>query len=114
MKYVVMLTRGAWEDAGSEDARQKRYAEIGEWWGKHAAQGQIVGGHQLQPPASATTLVFNNRGESRLIDGPFMEAKEAIGGYAIVEAANLDEAIAIFRSFPSPDSKAEIRPVLER
>ncbi len=43
-----------------------------------------------------------------------MEAKESIGGYGILEAADLDEAIAIARTFPSPSSKVEVRPVIER
>jgi hypothetical protein len=113
MKYMVMLTRGEWEDTASEGDRQRMYAEIGEWWGRQAAQGKIVEGHQLQPANTATTVVLN-RGESRLIDGPFMEAKETIGGYAIVDVADLDEAIALFRAFPSPSGRAEIRPVVER
>jgi hypothetical protein len=43
-----------------------------------------------------------------------MEAKEAIGGYGIVDVADLDEAIAIGRSFPMPDGKVEVRPVVPR
>ncbi len=113
MRYMVMLTRGEWEETAPEDQRQKMYADIGGWWAEHVAQGKIVEGHQLQSPDTATTVVLT-RGESKLIDGPFMEAKEAIGGYAVVDVADLDEAIAIFRTFPSQDSKAEIRPVVER
>ena len=113
MKYVVLLTRAEWEDTVPEAERQKRYAAIGEWWGRQVAQGKMVGGHQLQPPETATTVVFNSGG-SQLIDGPYMEAKEAIGGYGILDVADLDEALAIVRSFPSVNSKAEIRPVIER
>jgi hypothetical protein len=113
MKYMVMLTRGEWEESASEAERQRTYAEIGEWWGGQVARGKIVEGHQLQPPQTATTVVLDH-GDSKLIDGPFMEAKETIGGYAIVDVADLDEAIAIFRTFPSPASKAEIRPVVQR
>jgi hypothetical protein len=114
MKYVVMLTRGAWEESGSEEERHQAYATIGEWWGGQVAQGKIVGGHQLQEPHTATTVVYGGAGTSTLVDGPFMEAKESIGGYAVIDVANLDEAIAIWRTFPSRDSKAEIRPVVER
>ncbi len=113
MKYMVMFTRAAWEDTGPVDEQHKRYTQIGEWWGKLAAQGKIGEGHQLQPPHTATTVVLN-RGQSQIMDGPFMEAKEAIGGYGIFEVADLDEAIALVRTFPSPESKAEIRPVLQR
>jgi hypothetical protein len=113
MKYMVMFTRGEWEDTAPEAELQRTFAEIREWWASHVAQGKIVEGHQLQPPHTATTVVLD-RGESKLIDGPFMEAKETIGGYAIVDVADLDEAIVIFRTFPSPAGKAEIRPVVQR
>ncbi len=113
MKYVVMFTRGDWEDTAPEAERQRIYDEIGQWWGQLAGQGKIVGGHQLQPPQTATTVVFNN-GRSTIVDGPFMEAKEAIGGYGVFDVADLDEALALVRTFPSPQNKAEVRPVLER
>ncbi len=108
-----LVNTAEWEDTASEAERQKRYAEIGEWWGRQVAQGKMVGGHQLQPPHTATTVVFNSR-ESKIIDGPYMEAKEAIGGYGILDVVDLDEALAIVRSLPSVNSKAEIRPVVER
>ena len=113
MKYMVMLTRGEWEETAPEDERKRTYDTIGEWWGRQAGLGKIVEGHQLQPAHTATTVVLG-RGGSKLIDGPFMEAKETIGGYAIVDVADLDEAVAIFRTFPAPGGKAEIRPVVER
>ncbi|MDQ6637654.1 MAG: YciI family protein [Candidatus Dormibacteraeota bacterium] len=114
MKYMLLLTRGEWEDTGPEDERQRIYAEIGEWWAKLASQGKMVGGHQLQPPHTATTLVLNARREATVVDGPFMEAKESVGGYGILEAADLDEALTIARTFPSPSSKVEVRPVIQR
>ena len=112
MRYMVMLTRGVWEDTGTEDERQRAYGEIREWWAGQVAQGKIIEGQRLQPADTSTTLVLRH-GEARLIDGPFMETKETIGGYAIVDVADLDEAIAMFRGFPCPDGKAEIRPVVE-
>ncbi|MDQ6898837.1 MAG: YciI family protein [Candidatus Dormibacteraeota bacterium] len=114
MKYMLLLTRGEWEDSAPAEEQQRIYAEIGEWWAKLASEGKMVGGHQLQPPHTATTLVLNARREATVVDGPFMEAKESVGGYGILEAADLDEAMAIARTFPSPSSKVEVRPVLER
>ena len=73
----------------------------------------MVAGHQLQPPDPATTVVLE-RGQSTLIDRPLLEAKEAIGGYGIIDVADLDEAIAIIRTLPTPDGKVEVRPVVER
>ena len=51
---------------------------------------------------------------SSLIDRPLLEAKEAIGGYAVVDVPDLDAALALARSFPVPDGKVEVRPVVER
>ena len=113
MKYMLMLTRGEWQETGSEEDKQKVYAEIMEWWGRLTAEGKLGEGHQLQPPHTATTVVLDG-GQSTLLDRPLLEAKEAIGGYGILEAANLDEAIAIARTFPMPDGKVEVRPVIER
>jgi hypothetical protein len=113
MKYMLLLTRGEWQESGLEDERQKVFAQIGEWWSRLAAEGRLGQGHQLQGPDTATTVVLEN-GRSSLLDRPLIEAKEAIGGYGILDAANLDEAIAIARTFPVPDGKVEVRPVIER
>jgi hypothetical protein len=113
MKYILLLTRGEWQENGSEADREKIFAGIAEWWGRLRAEGKMVGGHQLQPPDTATTVVLE-RGRSVLLDRPLMEAKEAIGGYGILEAADLDEAVAIARTLPTPDGKVEVRAVIER
>ncbi|MBJ7599077.1 MAG: hypothetical protein DLM67_14005 [Candidatus Nephthysia bennettiae] len=113
MKYMLLLTRGEWQEGGPEDDRETVFAQITEWWGRLRADGRMVGGHQLQPPETATTIVLE-RGRSMVIDRPLMEAKEAIGGYGILEAADLDEAIAVARTFPMPDGKVEVRAVVER
>ena len=113
MKYMVLFTRADWEDTAPEAERQQLYAAVGEWWGRLASQGKIVEGYQLQPAQTATTVVLDH-GASTIIDGPFMEAKETIGGYGIFEVADLDEALALARTFPSPSGKVEVRPVVER
>ncbi len=113
MKYMLLLTRGEWQENGPEEERQRVFGEIAEWWGRLRSEGRMVGGHQLQPPDTATTIVLEN-GRSVLLDRPLMEAKEAIGGYGILEAADLDEALAIARTLPTPDGKVEVRAVIER
>jgi hypothetical protein len=113
MKYMLLLTRGEWQESGPEEERQKVFAEIADWWGRLSAEGRMVGGHQLQPPGTATTVVLE-QGKSVILDRPLLEAKEAIGGYGILEAADLDEAIAVARTFPTPDGKVEVRAVIER
>jgi hypothetical protein len=113
MKYVLLITRGQWQDTAGPDEQGAIYDKIGQWWGQLASEGKMVGGHQLQPPGTATTVVIEE-GRSVLLDRPLMEAKEAIGGYGILDAADLDEAVAIARTFPVPDGKIEVRPVVER
>ena len=113
MKYVLLLTRGAWQENGDHDAQAAVFGRIGEWFARLRADGTIVEANQLQPPHTATTVVLEN-GSSTLIDRPLLEAKEAIGGYAIVDVADLDAALSLARSFPMPDGKVEVRPVVDR
>lgn len=113
MKYVLLLTRGAWQENGTEAERARVFAGIGEWFGKLHANGTYVEGRQLQPPHTATTVVLE-RGTSTTFDRPLLEAKEAIGGYVVVDVPDLDAALALAKSFPMPDGKVEVRPVVER
>ena len=113
MKYVLMLTRGAWQESGTESEKAEAFGGIMKWFESHRADGTIVEANQLQPPDTATTVVLDH-GSSTIVDRPLLEAKEAIGGYAVVDVADLDAALALARSFPMPDGKVEVRPVVER
>jgi hypothetical protein len=113
MKYVLLLTRGAWQEEGTEEVQAEVFGGIMQWFERRWADGTIVEAHQLQPPQTATTVVLDG-GSSTLIDRPLLEAKEAIGGYAIIDVADLDAALDVARSFPMPDGKVEVRPVVER
>jgi hypothetical protein len=55
-------------------------------------------GHHMQPSATAKRLMFKNN-DLRVIDGPFSESKEMIGGFVVLDLANLDEAIALARTY---------------
>lgn len=117
MKYAMTCGRAAWEDdsAFPEAEKRKLYGAAVEWFGRLAAQGKITGGEQLQGPETAKTVELTRGGGSKVVDGPFLlEGKVALGGYMILEAADFDEAIALTRTFPIPDSKVEVRPVIER
>lgn len=114
MQYMLVLTRGEWEDSASPEEQQPIWADIREWWDRMVGQGKIAERHQLQSPHSAKTVVLGADRESTVADGPFSGAKEQIGGYGILEAADVDEAIAIARTYPSPSSKVEVRPVVQR
>jgi hypothetical protein len=71
----------------------------------------IKGGHGLQPVGTATSIRTDG-GTSTVTDGPFVETKEAVGGYYLVEAKDLDEAIAIAKQVPAPFGGVEVRPVM--
>ncbi len=79
-----------------------------------AAGDAILAGHELLPTTTATTLRGNLSGTPTATDGPFLETKEALGGYYLVEAADLDAALALARLLPEVSeahSGVEVRPV---
>jgi hypothetical protein len=111
MKYMLMFTSdGDGMDAAPPEAVQAIYAKVGEWWTAHSASGALVDGHQLQPASTATTV---DPRTGVVTDGPFLEAKESIGGYGIVEAPDLDTVIAMAKTWPA-SPHVEIRPIVDQ
>jgi len=76
---------------------------------KHAQS--LRGGNALQPTTTATSVRFQGD-RANVTDGPFAETKEALGGYYLVEAKDLDEAISIAKDVPAPHGGLEVRPVM--
>jgi hypothetical protein len=98
-----------------EEARSAAIGQIGAWYGQQAQAGRLIEGRRLRGKGTATTVRLGSAGtsaEQTIVDGPFIEAKEAIGSYAIVEVADLDEALTLAKSWPGGGA-IEIRPVLE-
>ncbi len=82
-------------------------------------QRLIDGGHwisaaNLQPTATATTIRKSLGADSAIIDGPFAETKEQLGGFYLISAADLDEALALAADIPIPAGSLEVRPVAFR
>ena len=75
--------------------------------------GKILGGEALQPTATATSVRGGNTGDHVVTDGPFVETKEALGGFYLIEAADLDQAIAFAKQCPAPFGGIEVRPVMD-
>jgi hypothetical protein len=78
------------------------------------AGGAVIGGNELEPTAKAITLRSNSAGRPQSTDGPFLETKEVVGGYYLLEAANMDEAIVLASQIPeasAPFSGVEIRAI---
>ena len=73
--------------------------------------GALRGGNALAPSSTATSVREDGSGGYSITDGPFAETKEALGGYYVIEAADLDEAIAIAKQIPMPFGGIEVRPI---
>ena len=86
--------------------------DCGGWSEEMVRRGVLRGGEGLRPPSDATTLRV--RGDEVLIsDGPFAETKEQVGGFMIIECADLDEAIEVTSKHPAAKlGSIEIRPLL--
>jgi hypothetical protein len=87
--------------------RERAYQRVEEWFADHA--GNIRGGRKLRSPETATTVRLDG-GEPAITDGPFVEGKEVVSGYAEVEVADLDEALRMLRTWPGCPV-VEIRPL---
>jgi len=113
MKYVLLFCGDEQDAAAFEaltpDELAARYAEVGAWFARHHAK--IGGTNQLQGPATATSVRFGPQGPPVVTDGPFLEGKEAIGGYTEIDVADLDEALRMAKTWPGRGT-VEIRPVV--
>ena len=112
MKYVLLFVGPDWDSSAPPSEEDKKvYGRIMEWFQEHGRAGRIVGGEELKSSRTATTVRF--KGDRPVVtDGPFMEAKEVVGGFAIVDVPDLDAAIAMAKTWPGR-SVVEIRPVVE-
>jgi hypothetical protein len=88
------------------------YAKIGAWWAKREAEGTIVAGfgRRLQPSTSAKTVRVEH-GAAAVTDGPFVETKEVIGGFAIIDAPDMQAAVDLVKTWPGLLVTIELRPV---
>jgi hypothetical protein len=97
----------------TEEQRQECYLESAAFAQNLAANGQFVTAAPLQPTSTATSLRLEN-GKRLITDGPFAETREQLGGFFIVNARDLDEAIDIAARVPAGRwGTVEIRPIVE-
>jgi len=101
MQYLLMIY-GNEELFGkmTEAEQQSIMQEYSDFTKSIAQSGHLLGGNELQPVANATTVRVRNK-KRAVTDGPFAETKEQLGGYYLIEAKDLDEAIAIGARIPS-------------
>ena len=111
VKYVMLIIDRPTEPAPNTPEFGAWYAEIGAWYEKWGASGRLDGGHQLQGPETAKTVRAGN-----VTDGPYIETKEVIGGYSVIEADSIDEAVDVAKTWPGVDRgwiTMEVRPAVE-
>jgi len=75
--------------------------------------GAFEAGEGLQSPDTATTLALEPSGDHIVTDGPFVETREQLGGFYLLECGDLDEALGWARKIPMPGGKVEVRPVMD-
>ncbi len=109
-EYLALIYEDESSYARADSETMKRvmvgHNEFGE---QHGAA--LRGGNALQPSMSATSLRRDASGKLVVTDGPFAETKEALGGYYLFEASDLDQAIAIASQIPAEFGGVEVRPI---
>jgi hypothetical protein len=110
-EYLVLIYGN---EKAIDDAGQQLWDQLMQEHGKFGANNAqaLRGGNALQPAATATSIRKDDAGKATVTDGPFAETKEALGGYYLIEAKDLDEAISIAAQVPAPFGGVEVRPVM--
>jgi hypothetical protein len=110
-QYLVLIYGN---EKAHADGGQKLWDELMQG---HNAFGEkhekaLAGGNALQDTSTATSVRKDAGGQFTVTDGPFAETKDALGGYYLIEADDLDQAIAIAKDVPAPFGGVEVRPVM--
>lgn len=109
-KFAFLYFGDETEYAPSPES-ERVYGEIFKWFETNHRAGRFVdGGAELQPTRTATAI-RRTGGKASVIDGPFVESKEAIGGYSVIEAKDMTEAVELAKTWPGQG--VEIRPIRE-
>ena len=112
MKYMLLIYFDE-QTPLSEAERQECYAESTQLAHEIHAKGQFLGANPLHPTSMATSVRVRD-GKRLVTDGPFAETREQLGGYFLIDAKNLDEAIGIAARIPMAcKGTVEVRPVIE-
>ena len=112
MQYMLLIYLDE-KNAPSEAERQSCYVESAHYAQELSARGQYLAAAPLHPTSTATSVRVRD-GKRLVTDGPFAETREQLGGFYLVNAKNLDEAISIAAGIPAGRwGTVEVRPVIE-
>lgn len=114
MQYLIQIYTGEAMSSWEGLSEAEKSSVMGEYLALNQYPG-VTGGAQLQPPSTATTVRVQD-GRTLTTDGPFAETKEALGGYYLLEASDLDAAIELAARIPAArlGGAIEVRPLVER
>jgi hypothetical protein len=114
MKYLLQIYPDGALEAFERLPADEQQSIVEEYAAIHRTP-EVIGGDRLQPVESATTVRVRD-GETLLTDGPFVDAKEHVGGYCLVEVDDLDRALEIAARVPAArmGGAVEVRPLVER
>jgi hypothetical protein len=110
-EYLVLIYE---DEAGYASGDETVINEVMEAHNKFGTNNAAAlrGGNALQPTATATSIRTDASGQVTVTDGPFVESKEVLGGYYLIEADDLDAAIAIAKQTPARFGGIELRPIM--
>ncbi len=114
MQYLLMIYSNGVGENFDDMSEEQQNAIVGEYFAISDEPGTL-GGAQLQPAETATTVRVED-GRTLTTDGPFAETKEVLGGYYLIEAADLDGALEVAARIPAArlGGAIEVRPLVER
>jgi hypothetical protein len=110
-QYMLLIYTPA-EGGPSPEQLQAEFPAWGAYTQALQDAGVMVAGAPLEATDTATTVRVRN-GDTVVTDGPFAETKEALGGYYLIEAADLDQALAVAKLCPAKFGGVEVRPVMD-
>jgi len=114
MKYLLTLYG---DESQMSDRSPEQMQESMRAWDAFTQEtkdaGAFEGGEGLQPTSTATTIKLEPSGDHIVTDGPFAETREQLGGFYLLDCADLDEALTWARKIPMPGGNVEVRPVMD-
>lgn len=116
MAKYLLLIHGVDEEWESMTPEQQKEHEAAHRRFREAAGRRVLGGEELEAASTATTIRSDGGGGLITTDGPFLETKEVLGGFYILQAADLDEVtklVALLPEVRAGHSGVEIRPVVD-
>jgi hypothetical protein len=116
VKYMLIIvgTEGDEQDQMSPEQMQEVMGAWNDYGQALVEANAFIAGEGLQPSPTATTVLHTESGDRIVSDGPFAETKEQVGGFYLIEAPNLDDALEWAKKVPvSPGNSVEVRPVMD-